>query len=371
MLLISEESSLTEILKLVDREITTSPVEERFLTVDTEFVRENLKDPLLCLVQIASPKTVFIIDPMMVDITLLEKIFQDPKIVKVFHSAAQDLEILSFYGLETRNYYDTQLYEAILSTNAHISYQAIVLRYLNINLEKSLSLSDWRKRPLDRKQLQYAANDVSYLREIYKCQLRKLQNRDRIHWLDEELQSLTVKSINLDESAMATYRQLEEHRAKMAITRRVLPEAIATDAILRSICKKGIDFVRRMKHSRNVRNDYFREFLIFAETVAEDQTTREERGDKNALSLLLRTLLEICSKEHDVAPSMIATSGDLDKLADAGSENRGEVIKCFVGWRNEIFGQRAVHLLRGDVALRVEEDCATGSKKVMAMTRSW
>jgi ribonuclease D len=327
--------------------------DEQFIAVDTEFIRENLKKPLLCLVQIATADDVFIIDPIAVDISPLNRIFENSAIKKVFHSAEQDLEMLSSCGINTKNFYDTQLYEAILSTNGSISYQAIVLRYLNKELTKTLSRSDWKKRPLQKKQLTYAADDVVYLREVYKKQQEKLMMLGRRNWLDEELKQIFPKerkiSIELSQNNLEIYNQLLEWREKKAREKNVPPDSIAKNEIIKIICQKGVNFVRSIKNSRNLRNTNFREFLFFAEKIAEGLEIKEKRFEENISLHLFRVLLEICSRKHNVAPSIIATSRDLEKLI------RGDrSLKCLFDWRNEIFGKEALRLLDGKISLRIK-----------------
>ncbi|MDR1333945.1 MAG: ribonuclease D, partial [Holosporaceae bacterium] len=187
MLLIDEEDKLAAFLKNINEEMESVSCDERFVAVDTEFIREHSKDPLLCLIQIATSSDVFIIDPMAVDVFPLRKLFENPNFRKVFHSAAQDLELLELAGINTiNNMYDTQLYESILSTDYCIGYQAIVFRYLNEKIEKDHRRSNWQKRPLDKNQLKYSTDDVFYLRKVYKSQLQKLQLLHRENWLDEE-----------------------------------------------------------------------------------------------------------------------------------------------------------------------------------------
>ncbi|MDR0678359.1 MAG: hypothetical protein LBF44_02370 [Holosporaceae bacterium] len=348
MFLTDEENALNDFLMAMDGEDHSS------IAVDTEFVRENLEKPLLCLIQIATQNDVFIVDPMAVDISPLGRIFEHSRIKKIFHSAFQDIEILSLHKINTINFYDTQLYEAILSTNDSISYQSIVFRYLNKKIEKKYSLSNWKKRPLSRKQLSYSANDVLYLREVYKQQLNKLTALNREHWLDEELERIKGKYDNfaqtLSENNLIIYNQLKRWQTEKAAEESIAPELIVKNDVIKSICKRGVDFVHRMKNSRNVKNKHYREFLLFAEKTAEQLEISEKSGEQNVVISLLKTLLGICSLKHSVAASIIATINDLERLI-AGDMN----VKCLSGWRNEIFGKKATMLLNGEISLRIDK----------------
>ncbi|MDR2724229.1 MAG: HRDC domain-containing protein [Holosporaceae bacterium] len=348
MLLIESSDQLQDFIE--------NTMNEQFIAVDTEFIRENLEKPLLCLVQIATANNVFIIDPIAVDISPLNKIFENAAIRKVFHSAVQDLEILALYGINIKNFYDTQLYEAILSTNASISYQSIVFRYLNKELEKTLSRSNWGKRPLDEEQLIYSANDVLYLGEVYEKQLEKLMKLGRESWLDEELKQML--SFGKEESFLASlnknnqevYIQLSEWRTQKAKEKNVPPSSIIRNDVIKAICQKGINFIRNIKNSRNIRNADYKEFLLFAEKIAEKLEIKERQIEQSIIVNLLRTLLEVCSRKHNVAPSIVATSKDLEKLAILD-----EGVKCLSNWRNEIFGKNALRLLNGEISLRIKE----------------
>ncbi|MDR0555958.1 MAG: hypothetical protein LBG20_03060 [Holosporaceae bacterium] len=348
MFLISAENFLDECLKNVEGEIATAPEDERFLAIDTEFIRENQEKPLLCLIQIAAPATVHLIDPMEMDISQLNQFFANPKIRKVFHSASQDLEILSLYGVETKNYYDTQLYESVLSVDASISYQSIVTRYLDINLRKDHSLSDWKRRPLSKNQLQYSTDDVLYLREVYKKQFCKLRNCNRTDWLDDELKNLANIGVNSGEGNGGIYQQLDAWRCQRAAIENVSPRSIVGNGMLKDVSRKGVDFVRRLKYSRNIRNENFRKFLSFAEKITEGLEISEKHSERSAVFVLLKTLLEISSLEHGVAASVIAQSGDLEELI-RGNDS----VKCATGWRMELFGRWAIKLLNGEVSLGV------------------
>ena len=158
-----------------------------FITVDTEFIRENNPLPILCLIQISTSSCVYLIDPLKVPISFLQFCLSNKSLKKVFHSSEQDIEILVNNGLTINNIYDTQLYEMLLNTKENVSYHDIVYRYLGKSLRKSYVLSNWLNRPLSYKQITYAMNDVVYLRQVFIKQQKKLRDLNRENWLDDEI----------------------------------------------------------------------------------------------------------------------------------------------------------------------------------------
>ncbi|MDR2158325.1 MAG: HRDC domain-containing protein [Holosporaceae bacterium] len=349
MLLVDTKNSLDNCLQNLRN--------ERIIAVDTEFIREKLDKPLLCLIQIAALQDVFLIDPTAVDISPLNNIFNDENVKKVFHAARQDLEILSLHGINTKNFYDTQLYESILSENDNISYQSLILRYLGKKLKKNYSMSDWTKRPLSKKQLIYSSNDVFYLREAYQKQFHKLTELNRENWLNDELLRMTQKkeeednfASTLNKNNREIYNQLQKWRTDKAAEKNISPTSIVKDEILKTICQKGTDFILNLKNSRNTKDENYRQFLFFAEKISDGLEIQEKSEGKNPILDLLKTLLYFKSQQHSVAPSIVATVKDLNKLI--GGENN---LKCLSGWRNEIFGRDAILLLNGKISLRINK----------------
>lgn len=331
--------------------LSLSP-DERFIAVDTEFIREHLETPLLCLLQLATANEVYIIDCSTVNIQDLNPIFAHNEIKKVFHSARQDIEILQLHGIDIKNIYDTQLYEMILGTKSDISYRAIVLKYLGEKIKKDYSMSDWAKRPLSKKQLRYSANDVFYLRRVYKYQLRRLQELKRLNWLDDEINSLindVEANQSLDEESQIIRVLSEWRRQKSDQLNKPLNDVIS-DQLIKSICKKGNSFIRMIKKSRHNKGQLFDEFLKFAEQNI-DITPVNVPQEKNSAALdVLKTVLDICAQKENVVAHMIATSDELSELVRGNRE-----LKCLSGWRGEIFGNLALQILNGDLALRIKE----------------
>ncbi|MBO4405621.1 MAG: hypothetical protein J5821_02720 [Alphaproteobacteria bacterium] len=323
---------------------------DAFVTVDTEFIREENQIPLLCLVQIATESENYVIDPISVDLNFLKPFFASENLKKVFHCARQDVEILQSYGFEINNFYDTQLYEMILSTKENISYQSIVSHYVNKKLKKNFGMSDWSKRPLSKKQLAYASEDVTYLRKVYQKQVAKLKKLHRENWLDEEMSQLMEKNSledSLNEASYPLLYKLLSWREKKSKEKNIAPELLASDRLIKSICRKGLEYIRNLKNSRNLVDD--REFLDYAETIAEDFSPEKIQTERNPAVDLLKTLLDIKSKQHSVAPMMIASVKDLLRFVSGDRS-----VKFLEGWRREIFGDSALNLLSGKIKLGIE-----------------
>ncbi len=343
---------------LVNSEETTQQLvadlsgKQEFITVDTEFIREVNQVPLLCLVQIATKSNSYVVDPTVINLDFLKPFFADPNLKKVFHDAKQDIEILQDYCFEINNFYDTQLYEMILSTKENVSYQSIVLNYTGKKLKKDCGMSDWTQRPLSKKQLKYAAEDVTYLRKVYKNQITKLKQLNRESWLDEEISQLSKKSSledSLNEACYPLLYKLLSWREEKSKEKKVSPEMIASDRLIKSICKKGVEYIRNLKNSRNLVDD--REFLDYAEEVAEDFSPEKTQTERNPVIDLLKTLLDIKSHEYEVAPIMIASVKDLVKFV-SGDQN----VKFLHGWRRGIFGNVALDLINEKIKLGIKEN---------------
>jgi ribonuclease D len=289
---------------------------------------------------------------MAVELNFLKPFFADRNLRKVFHDVKQDMEILQSYGFEINNFYDTQLYEMILSTKENISYQSIVLNYTGKKLKKDCGMSDWTHRPLSKKQLKYATEDVTYLRKVYKNQISKLKQLDREDWLDEEISQLPNRNSLEDSLSEASYPllyKLLNWREEKSREKKVAPELIAGDRLIKSICKKGIEYIRNLKNSRTLVDD--REFLDYAEEVAENFAPEKTQTEKNPVINLLKTLLDIKSQQHEVTPVMIASVKDLIKFVSGD-----QTAKFLHGWRREIFGNAAIDLLNEKIKLGIKEN---------------
>lgn len=326
-----------------------------FITVDTEFIRESKQIPLLYLLQIATSSGIYIVDPISVDIGFLKPFFADTKLKKVFHSAKQDIEILKNYGFEINNIHDTQLYEMVLSPKENISYQSIVFNYLGKKLKKKYGLSDWSRRPLTKKQLNYSSEDVTYLRKVYEKQKELLKKLNRENWLDEEI-ALLVKGNTRDfleksvpRETLDVLYQLIEWREQKSKEKKIIPELFISERLIKAICKKGLRFVYSLKNSRDMEDADMQEFLNYAESVIENNPIERNAMEKISEVSLLKALLDFKSEKNNVAPSIIATAEDLHRFI-SGDDS----VKFLKSWRKEIFGNSAKLLLEGKIKLGMQ-----------------
>lgn len=343
MLLVDSETKVEILVKDLSR-----IAENRFITVDTEFIREK-SEALLCLIQLATDNNVYIIDPIAVELSFLRSAFADQRLRKVFHAARQDLEILKNHGLEVNNFYDTQLHEMLLDTTENISYQSIVENYLKKKLKKSYSLSDWSHRPLSKRQLSYSAEDVTYLREIYKRQIKALTAVGRLDWIeDEAFSNEDSVAESLREDQYILFQKLVSWRSDKSQELQIFLEELISDKLIKSVCRKGLKFINKLKNARNISEDIQLEFLNYAETLVKD--VYEDSRKKNTEVMLLQTLLNIKSEEHKVSPYLIATSSELNRFI-----NGDESVKFLRGWRYEIFGIFVHKIFAGNLKLGMNE----------------
>jgi ribonuclease D len=355
--LIDSSSCVDNFLATLWADLKKTTDSDRFISVDTEFIRENLDSPLLCLVQIATSEHLFVIDTLAVDTFSLASIFGDAGVLKVFHAADQDIEILSSMGIVVKNFHDTQLYEMLLDTRERISYQSIVLKYTGQKLAKYCSLSDWKQRPLSQKQIIYSSEDVFYLRDVYKKQKQELVMLGRDGWLQDELdqiaESAALATINKD---VAEKFDLFDTLSKW-VKDNSAKSVVAKD-ILKKICRKRNDYIIKLRNSRLVKNDVFAKFLVFAENALKSASQEKLYRPNYELMHLLKAILMINSKRYNIAASLIATTFDLEKIV-AGDKN----MKCFRHWRKHVFGNDVNVFLDGRLKICMKNNEITLEKE--------
>ena len=352
---------------------------QSFITVDTEFVRQRTYRAVLCLIQIAAPNGVAAcVDPMAKDLDLkpLLAIMKNKKILKVFHSARQDLEI--FYELMDSlptPVFDTQIGAMVCGLGESISYHNIVHYYLNLDLDKSLRDTDWSARPLTEKQVSYALADVTHLVNVYEKMKLELEEKNRTNWIDDEIKNLLnvnlykaqpmemwkrLKPSSTKPEYLAVLRALCAWREEKAIKlnkprRHILRDEVILDLAALSPTKEA-DFEHfRSKREFPAKHEYAPEVMnIIKKALAlpDDKKPQPEKEihltpAQHAIKEMLRVLLNIISDQWEVAPKIIASLEDLDKMAQSDSKD----VRCMTGWRYEIFGQKALAFKNGALAL--------------------
>lgn len=349
-----------------------------FITVDTEFVRQKTYRAILCLIQIAAPNGVAAcIDPLAPDLDLkpLLNIMKNHKILKVFHSARQDLEI--FYDLMNElpePLFDTQIGAMVCGLGESVSYHNIVHHYLGIDLDKSFRETDWSARPLAEKQLEYALADVTHLVKVYEKMKEEIESKERLNWIKEETNALLcpdlykpqpmemwkrLKPASTKPEYLAVLRDLCAWREELAIKknrprRYILRDEIILDLAALSPTKESDFDLFRSKKEFSIQHEYAPqviEIIKKALSLPKDKmpTLEKEKpltAAQHAVKEMLRLLLTVVSDECGVAPKIIASAEDLDKAARSEKDSR-----IMTGWRYEIFGKKALDFQNGNLAL--------------------
>ena len=353
-----------------------------FIAVDTEFMREQTFWPRLCLVQIASEDTEVLIDSMAPDIDLkpLFDLMVDENVLKVFHSARQDVEIVHHLaGVIPHPIFDTQVAAMVCGFGEAVSYSMLVKRLLGRNLDKTSRFTDWSRRPLSERQLTYAIGDVTYLRDLYPKLRAQLDQSERASWLNEEMAVLTdpatyelhpeqawrrLKMRVKTPKALAVLMELAAWREREAQTQDVPRARILKDEALYDIAGQAPRSVEELGSLRSLHNGFARSqrgravLEAVARGLERDPKTVPpvQRGEPmppeaQAVVDLLRVLLKATAGRHGVAPKLIATSDELEQIARSDDADSA----ALRGWRRKLFGEDALALKRGELALAIRE----------------
>lgn len=355
--------------------------QSEFITVDTEFMRENTYWPELCLVQIANNHEAAAIDPSAQGINLeplLELLTENLNVLKVFHAGAQDVEIIvNLTGKTPQPIFDTQIAMMAISQNEQIGYANLVESWLGKIIDKGARFTDWSRRPLTDRQIEYAIGDVTHLAAVFPKILDKLVKTGRGSWLDGEMEKLGEISnyiirpeeqwLRLRQSgrnpqvlgrlkALATWREKEAQNKNIPRGRIIRDETLAD--IASHPPKKQHDLAKVRGLSPAWReNDIGRRLMKELEDAVPldksempDKTKRgAPLGKEGALVAdLLKLLLKIRSREMDVAARLLTKSSEMEALA-AGLRD----LPILKGWRYEIFGRDALDLVEGKLAFAV------------------
>ena len=355
--------------------------DEKYITIDTEFLRERTYFSKLCLVQLAIPgdenENAVIVDTLVnnLDLSPLYEVFKNPNVVKVFHAARQDLEI--FYldsGIFPYPLFDTQIAAMVCGFGDQIAYETLVRQLAKQTLDKSSRFTDWSRRPLTDAQKKYALADVTHLRIIYETLSEKLLKTKRLKWVDEELKILIspktydfdpknawrrLKTKSNSRRFLGLAASLAEFREVFAQTKNIPRNRVIKDDALLELASNKPKTIDELSKSRlllrEARKGEIASGLLEAiekglNIPDEELPEKKERLDKgilnSALSDLLRVLLKSCSESSGVASKLIASAGDLDALA-AGDRS----ISALNGWRFEVFGKSALELCDGKIGL--------------------
>jgi len=352
-----------------------------FVTVDTEFLRESTYYPLLCVAQMASPDEAVVIDALApgIDMAPFYALMADEKIMKVFHAARQDIEIVWHAAeLIPHPIVDTQVAAMVLGYGDSISYDQLVQRITGDTLDKSHRFTDWTRRPLTDAQLTYAASDVTHLRQVYLALVEDLQRRGRADWVAEEMSVLTspdtyrmepdnawlrLKTRVRKPKELAVLIEVAAWREREAQARDVPRARVLKDEVIADIAVQAPATLDKLRHLRSLPKGFERS--RWGEAIVAAVERGLERDPKTlplpqrvppatngaAVVELLKVLLRMISEHHHVAAKVIATVDDLERIA---ASDRAEV-PALKGWRRELFGDKALALKHGKLALAIEK----------------
>jgi ribonuclease D len=349
-----------------------------FVAVDTEFMRETTYWPKLCLIQAASPTAEAVIDPLSQDLDLAPflEVLRDDAILKVFHAARQDVEIFNNLEAMPVPLFDTQVAGMAAGYGEQIAYDALVRQMLKIELDKSSRFTDWSRRPLSDNQLTYALADVTHLAKLFPILRERLEVEGRLGWVTEEMTSLTdpavydvrpenawkrLKPRRHTAKYMAVYRAVAAWRERTAQTRDQPRGRILKDDAIDELATQAPTDADALDRLRSVPKGYsgsrFGPDLLAAvrealsDPEAHAPTVERHRVAASpaagAVVELLKVLLKARSEEAGVASKLIATMSDLELIANDDAADT----QALKGWRWEAFGEDALRLKRGELAL--------------------
>ena len=361
-------------------EACTRLADHPFVTIDTEFLRESTYFPVLCVIQMASTAEAVVVDALAtgVDLEPFFRLMANARVLKVFHAGRQDIEIVWHRaGLIPHPVFDTQVAAMVLGYGDSISYEQLVQRITGDHLDKSHRFTDWSRRPLSQAQIAYAISDVTHLRDVYLALSADLERRQRTDWVNEEMQVLiSPDTYRLDPEAawerlrtrvrkpkeLAVLIEVAAWREREARARDVPRGRVLKDEVIGDIAVQAPTTLEKLGALRSLPKGFERsrwgEAIVeaVARGLARDPKTlpRIEKGRSNANGAatveLLKVLLRMTAERHAVAAKVIATVEDLDRIAaDDGAD-----VAALRGWRRELFGDNALALKRGQLALAIE-----------------
>jgi ribonuclease D len=357
--------------------------EASYITVDTEFMREKTYWPRLCLVQLGGPEECAAVDPMVegIDLAPLFELMTDPGTLKVFHAARQDIEI--FYNLTGKvpsPLFDTQVAAMVCGFGDAVGYETLASRLARARIDKSSRFTDWARRPLTERQVQYALSDVTHLRVVYEKLSRELEKTGRMAWLEEEEATLIdpatyashpedawrrLKLRSTKPRFLGILREVTDWRERQAQSRDIPRQRVLRDEALIEIAAhppKDSDQLARIRGmSRGLANGRSGSELLAAVKrgveIDPAELPKVQRPPPTPPGIgplveLLKVLLKLKCESHHVARKLVASSADLEQIA---ADDFAEV-RALHGWRREIFGVDALELKHGRLALSAAGD---------------
>jgi ribonuclease D len=362
------------------QEACTKLAQSDFSTIDTEFLRETTFWPQLCLIQMASPDVEVLVDPLApgLDLKPFFELMANAAVTKVFHAARQDIEIIHHLGgLVPHPIFDTQVAAMVCGFGDSVSYDQLVSRTKNVHIDKSSRFTDWSRRPLSEKQLEYALADVTHLRDVYLFLKAQLEREGRALWLTEEMAILEspqtydmhpddawlrLKSRLRKPQELAVLRAIAAWREREARSRNVPRSRVLKDDAIYEIAQQQPKDAEALSRLRTVPKGWERSSsgaaiveavnaaLALPKTEMPHPPKHVHVPEGTAAAVeLLKVLLKLISDKEGVAAKVIANTDDLEKIAAEGEKAE---VAALAGWRRELFGETALKLIEGGVALR-------------------
>ncbi len=351
-----------------------------YITVDTEFIRDHTYWPKLCLLQVAGPNESALLDPLspVIDMAPFFNLLVNSDVLKVFHAARQDFEIFfNLTGQIPTPVFDTQVAAMVCGFGDQVSYEKLVAQIAGNKIDKASRFTDWARRPLSTKQLAYALADVTHLRPVYEQLANWLEESGRSDWLNEEMGVLTnpgtyltrpedawqrVKNRNGNARFQAVLKEIAAWREREAQSRDTPRGRILRDEVLISIASNSPKSVEELNTLRGLPKRFFEghgsaeliEAVSRALAIPSHELPRVIKRKAVPASVgplidLLKVLLKHVCEVNNVAPKLVASTEDLERIA-LSNDDKLAVLK---GWRGEIFGQQALALKKGRLGMKI------------------
>jgi len=348
------------------------------ITVDTEFMRDTTYWPKLCLIQLADSEGAYAVDPLAegIDLAPFYELMFDEGVLKVFHACRQDMEIVYHAtGRLPAPVFDTQVAAMVCGYGDSVGYESLVGQIAGKRLDKTARFTDWARRPLSQRQIEYALSDVAHLRTIYERLAEQIATNRRESWVAEEMALLTdsgtykltpeeawrrLKVRNPSPRTLARLQALAEWREREAQSRDVPRNRIVKDQILTEIASHPPTSLEELSGLRGLSQGFHKsaagrglwQALQQAESLSDGELPKIQKDNGARQKTppaadLLKLLLKIRCQEAGVAPRLVASADEVEAIA----RNDAADVKALSGWRYTVFGQDALALKRGELAL--------------------
>lgn len=352
-----------------------------YMAIDTEFLREKTYYPKLCLVQIAIEGEVAIIDPLGIrDLSVMAPALSDPNIMKIFHASSQDIEILYHEtGVVPTPVFDTQVAAALLGKTQQASYASLVHTFCGVTLPKKDSFTDWSRRPLSDSQVEYAADDVTYLPKIYRDMVSRLKEKGRLSWLDDAFAEISnpekyeidprtrwrkLRRVNqLTPRQIAAAREFAAWREERAQKANIPRKWVVSDEQIVEACRREartldeLYMVRGMRESlRPAEGRIVLKCIKCGLECAEEDLPVVQKAHKSEANVdiavdLMNAIVHLRARQNRIAPQTLAPQNELMKLARGHEED----CELLTGWRYRVVGKELSAFLNGEFSLRLDD----------------